>query len=104
MLACLSAIVAGVAPVAGLRSVDAGEALKDAGRSVMGDRRLAVRGTLVVAQIAISLVLVVAAGLFLRTFASLNTLPLGFVPEPLIVAELNLQASGFARPRRPCPA
>jgi predicted permease len=52
------------------------------------------RGTLVVAQIAVSLVLVVAAGLFLRTFASLNRLPLGFVPEPLLVAELNLQASG----------
>ncbi len=52
------------------------------------------RSTLVVAQIAVSLVLVVAAGLFLRTFASLNQLPLGFVPEPLLVAELNLQASG----------
>ena len=52
------------------------------------------RGTLVVAQIAISLVLVVAAGLFLRTFASLNQLPLGFVPEPLLVVELNLQAGG----------
>jgi putative ABC transport system permease protein len=53
-----------------------------------------VRSTLVVAQIAVSLVLVVAAGLFLRTFASLNQLPLGFVPEPLLVVELNLQASG----------
>ena len=52
------------------------------------------RSTLVVAQIAVSLVLVVAAGLFLRTFASLNQLPLGFVPEPLLVAELNLQPSG----------
>jgi putative ABC transport system permease protein len=39
-------------------------------------------------------VLVVGAGLFLRTFTSLNQLPLGFVPEPLLVAELNLQASG----------
>jgi predicted permease len=53
-----------------------------------------VRSTLVVAQIAVSLALVVAAGLFLRTFASLNQLPLGFVPEPLLVVELNLQASG----------
>ena len=93
-LACSSAIIAGVAPVLGLKSVAAGEALKDAGRGIAGDRRFAVRGTLVVAQIAVSLVLVVAAGLFLRTFASLNQLPLGFVPEPLLVAELNLQASG----------
>ena len=93
-LACLSAITAGVAPVLGLKSVTPGEAIKDAGRGIAGDRRFAVRSTLVVAQIAVSLALVVAAGLFLRTFASLNQLPLGFVPEPLLVAELNLQASG----------
>jgi predicted permease len=94
VLACLSALIAGVAPVLGLKSVGAGEALKDAGRGIAGDRRLSVRGTLVVVQIGVSLVLVVAAGLFLRTFASLSQLPLGFVPEPLLVAELNLQASG----------
>ena len=92
-LACVSAIVAGVAPTLGLRSVAAGEALKDGGRGLAGDRRFAVRGTLVVAQIAVSLLLVTAAGLFLRSFASLNRLPLGFVPEPLLIAELNLQAS-----------
>jgi putative ABC transport system permease protein len=90
-LACASAIVAGVAPVLGLRSVAAGEALKDAGRALAGDRRFAVRGTLVVAQIAMSLMLVTAAGLFLRSFASLSQLPLGFVPEPLLMAELDLQ-------------
>jgi predicted permease len=93
-VACLSAITAGMAPVLGLKSVTPGEALRDAGRGIAGDRRSAVRSALVVAQIAVSLVLVVAAGLFLRTFASLNQLPLGFVPEPLLVAELNLQASG----------
>ena len=92
-LASASAIVAGVAPALGLRSVAAGEALKDAGRGLAGDRRFAVRGTLVVAQVAVSLMLVTAAGLFLRSFASLNQLPLGFVPEPLVIAELDLQAS-----------
>ena len=93
-LACLSAIIAGVAPVLGLKSVAPGDAIKDAGRGIAGDRRFAVRSALVVAQVAVSLVLVVGAGLFLRTFASLNQLPLGFVPGPLLVAELNLQASG----------
>jgi predicted permease len=93
-LACASAIVAGVAPALGLRSVAPGEVLKEAGRGLPGDRRFAVRGTLVVAQIAMSLMLVTAAALFLRSFASLNQLPLGFVPEPLLIAELDLQASG----------
>ena len=93
-LACLSALIAGVAPALGLRRVEAGEALKDSGRGIAGDGRFSVRGALVVAQIAVSFALVVAAGLFLHTFASLNQLPLGFVPEPLLVAELNLQPGG----------
>jgi putative ABC transport system permease protein len=60
-----------------------------------GDRRFAVRGALVVAQIAVSFILVIAAALFLRTFASLSQLPLGFVPEPLVVVQVNLVASGI---------
>ena len=91
-LACASAIVASVAPALGLRSVAAGESLKDAGRGLSGDRRFAVRGTLVIAQVAVSLMLVTAAGLFLRSFAELSRLPLGFAPEPLLIAELDLQA------------
>jgi putative ABC transport system permease protein len=99
-LACLSAVIAGVAPALGFADVAPGEVLKDAGRGIAGDGRLFMRGTLVVAQIAVSFVLVVAAGLFLRTFSSLNQLPLGFVPEPLLVAEFNLQASGGPREAR----
>jgi predicted permease len=93
-LAGLSAIIAGVAPVLGLRRVASGEVLDRTGRGLTGDGHLTARGTLVVAQIAVSFILVVAAGLFLQSFASLSQLPLGFVPEPLLVAELNLQASG----------
>ncbi len=93
-LACLSALIAGVAPALGLKRLAAGDALKNSGRGIAGDGRFSVRGTLVVAQIAVSFALVVAAGLFLHTFASLNRLPLGFVPEPLLVAELNLQPGG----------
>ena len=74
-LACLSALIAGVAPALGLNGVDPGEALKNSGRGIAGDGRFSVRGMLVVAQIAVSFALVVAAGLFLHTFASLNSCP-----------------------------
>ncbi len=94
MLACLAAIIAGVAPVLAMKSIAPGEALKVTGRGIAGDRRFAVRSALVVAQIAVSLILVVSAGLFLRTFQALNHLPLGFVPEPLLVVELDLQTGG----------
>ena len=99
-LTCLCAISAGVAPMIGVKSVAPGEALKSAGRAISGDRRFAVRGALVVAQLAVSFVLVIAAGLFLRTFASLNQLPLGFEPEPLVVIQVNLLASGIPREER----
>jgi predicted permease len=93
-LACLSALIAGVAPALGLNSVDPGGVLKSSDRGIAGDSRFSVRGMLVVIQIAVSFALVIAAGLFLRTFASLNRLPLGFEAEPLLVAELDLQAGG----------
>lgn len=92
-LAGAAAMIAGVAPALGIGGVGAIEALKDAGRGMAGDRRFALRGTLVVAQVAVSLMLVTAAGLFIRSFATLNQLPLGFVPEPLLIAELDLLAS-----------
>src|SRR6185503_9944491 len=99
-LTCLCAICAGVAPMIGVKSVAPGEALKGAGRAMAGDRRFAVRGALVVAQLAVSFILVIGAGLFLRTFASLSQLPLGFTPEPLVVVQLNLRASGIPQEER----
>ena len=99
-LTFLCAISAGVAPMIGVKSVAPGEALKSGGRGIAGDRRFAVRGALVVAQLAVSFILVIGAGLFLRTFASLSHLPLGFVPEPLVVAQVNLRASGLAPEER----
>jgi predicted permease len=50
---------------------------------------------LVVAQVAVSLVLVMGAGLFLRTLTNLRNVDLGFVPERLIVLNVNPQAVGY---------
>ena len=50
---------------------------------------------LVVAQVAVSLVLVMGAGLFLRTLTNLRNVDLGFVPERLIVLNVNAQAAGY---------
>ena len=91
-LACLTAIVAGVAPAFGIKRVAPNEALKDAGRGIAGDRRFAIRGTLLATQIGLSLVLVIGAGLFLRTLISLTHVPLGFQPDQLLVVSLNLQS------------
>jgi putative ABC transport system permease protein len=92
-LAAATAAIAGVVPALSVAGVAPGDAMKDSSRSVTGDRRLSIRGALVVAQIALSLVLIVGAGLFLRTFAALNATPLGFAAGGLTVASVNLPAA-----------
>ena len=51
-----------------------------------GGRLFGPSAGLIVAQVALSLVLVVGAGLFLRTFSSLTAVPLGFEPERVLMA------------------
>ncbi len=97
----MTALAAGIVPAWSVAGVAPGDALKTAGRGVVGDRRFSVRGALVVFQIALSLVLVVGAGLFLRTLSSLTSAPLGFAPEALIVADVNLGASDADPKGRP---
>ena len=50
---------------------------------------------LVVAQVAVSLVLVMGAGLFLRTLTNLRSVDLGFAPGRLLVLNVNPQAAGY---------
>jgi putative ABC transport system permease protein len=83
----------GLAPAAGVRRLAPDEALKEQGRSVASDGRFGLRHALVVAQVASSVVLVVGAGLFLRTLVSLTTVPLGFDPKPLLITNVNVQTT-----------
>ncbi len=90
----LTALVFGLAPAWRVRASSPQHALRESGRGVAGDRGLGVRNVLAVSQIAVSLVLLVAAGLFLRTFVTLNRTPIGMTTESLAVIDINLQASG----------
>jgi predicted permease len=56
---------------------------------------------LVVAQIAISLLLLVAAGLFVRTLANLQSIPLGFNRDHVLLFEVNAPQAGYPEARVP---
>jgi putative ABC transport system permease protein len=60
-------------------------------RLIGGARRLPFEAALVVGQIALSLVLVIAAGLLVRTFASLALRPLGFEPDDVLTVSIGTQ-------------
>jgi len=66
-------------------------------RARLGERipRLSLTQALVVAQIAISLLLLVAAGLFVRTLSNLQSIPLGFNRESVLLFELNAPQAGY---------
>jgi predicted permease len=66
-------------------------------REASAHSRLA--STLVVAQVALSLVLLMGAGLFLRTIANLREVDLGFAPERLLIVEMNPQTAGYSGDR-----
>ena len=67
------------------------EPLKDAGKGVSGGfRRGRLRSVLVVVEVALSLVLLVGAGLLMRSFVALQTVDLGLDPANILVARLPL--------------
>jgi predicted permease len=81
-------IVFGIVPALRGTAVNVNAALKDTGRGVVGSRSVAGRVLLVV-QVAMSLVLLVGAGLFLRTLGNLRHVDVGFDPHNLVLFRVN---------------
>ena len=92
----LTALLFGTAPAFRASGVAPMEAIKEHGRGTAGDARISMASGLVVAQVALSVVLVVAAGLFMRTFGSLANLRLGFDRDPVLLVQINAQRTEIA--------
>ena len=100
-VAIVTAVLFGTAPAFRAARVQPNDALKAQGRGVVGEGRFTLGNILVVAQVALSLMLIVAAGLFVRTFSSLANLPIGFDRDPILVATINAQRAQLDPERRP---
>ena len=85
-----TALLFGTVPAVRSARVAPQDALKTGGRGLAGDVTGAMGPTLVVVQVALSLVLLVTAGLFIRTFASLAHLNLGFDARPVLTAAVQI--------------
>ena len=64
-------------------------------REAGGGPKQRVSALLVIAQVSVSLVLLMGAGLFLRTIANLREVDLGFSPRQLLVLDVNPQRAGY---------
>ena len=99
-VAVLTGVLFGLAPAWRATRIDPQAALKATGRGVAeGHSRLTVGKALVVGQIALSLVLVIGAGLLLGTFRKLVTLDPGFRREGVLVVGVSLRNAGYEEQR-----
>jgi predicted permease len=97
VLAALASVLSGVVPAWRSSNVPASEALKDGSASISGgshNRRLL--SGLVVAQIALSLALLVISGLFLETLRNLSAGDPGFKQDHVLTASVGLKVAGYS--------
>jgi predicted permease len=95
--AIAAGILFGVAPAWQISRLDRYALLKEGGRANTGGLgRQRLRAALVVAEVALALVLLVGAGLFLRSLAALEDVNPGFQPNGAITAGLSLPPAHYA--------
>jgi putative ABC transport system permease protein len=91
LVSVLTGVIFGLAPALQSSKLDLNETLKEGGRGGSeGIRRNRVRSVLVVSQIALSLVLLVGAGLLIRSFRQLQDINPGFDPHRVLTATVAL--------------
>lgn len=74
-------------------------ALKGDGSGFAALRRFGLKNSLVVAQVALSLVLLVASGLFLRSLRNAASVPLGMDPKDVLLVSFDPSAAGYTNER-----
>jgi putative ABC transport system permease protein len=96
----LTVLIFGAAPALQASKIDLNKALKEGGRGSSGAGRYQTLRLLVVVETALSLVLLIGAGLMMRSFMRLQHTDFGFNPENLLTLRLNLPVTKYDHPQR----
>jgi putative ABC transport system permease protein len=98
-LSLITGVAFGLAPAWQASRANANEALKEGGRSQSsGLRHRFLRQALVTAEITVSMVLLIGAGLMVKSFARLREVKLGFNPERTLTLNLSLPRANYSSP------
>ena len=94
-LTLLAGVVSGLAPALMAARADLNGALKSGSRGASGEPRAWFRSALVVGQVALTLMLLVSGGLFVRSLDHVRQVQLGFDPQHVVVASAVPGESGY---------
>jgi putative ABC transport system permease protein len=97
-IALLTGLAFGLAPALQAAKADVHDALKDSGRGSAGGARNRLRNTLVVAEIALSLVLLVGASLFVRSFLNLQDSRVAFGTAQMMTLRFFMPGEPYDAP------
>jgi len=96
LITLLTGVIFGLVPALQASRPDLNETLKDGGRGGTGGvHRQRIRNLLVIAEVALALVLLVGAGLMMKSFARLQQVDPGFDPKNALVAAIDLPGSKY---------
>src|SRR5256714_12854261 len=94
-VSALTGILFGIVPALQASKLDVTSALKEGGRSGEGHRRTSARSLLLIGEVALSLMLLVGAGLLIKSFLRLQEVRPGFNPHNVLIANLALPGAKY---------
>jgi predicted permease len=95
-----TSILFSLAPILQAWRIDVHASLKDGGRSMTNDAHPMRGRALVVVQVCLSVLLLIGAGLFLRTFWNVRSIPLGFRPAQVALFRIDPPRTGYVKESR----
>jgi predicted permease len=98
-VAAFTGLVVGLAPAWRAARADFNKVLHEGSRGILGSGKSRVRSVLVVGQVAVSLVLLVVAGLFVRSAQNAENIYLGFDPHHVLNLTLETRGIGYDMPK-----
>ena len=99
-IALVSSVLCGLAPALRVSRRDIQTGLRDGGRGSTGGLRDRLRGSLIVAEVALSLLLLVGAGLLIRSAIALQRTSVGLDPRGVLSARVTLPTTSYTGPAR----
>ena len=101
VLAVVTTLLFGLVPALRTLHVNLVESLREGGQqATLGGRRQRLRGALVAAEVALAVMLVIGAGLMIRSLSALGRIDLGFNPERVLTMRLSVPAARYDTPEK----